>query len=102
MKLSAEKYIPYAGKVVKCYTKYGERRAVFCPKELPLFWGFYALDCTHPLQNCNLNGCVELWEYENKEDEQNLLFRDNPFYHYDEGNKIINTIKFKKWWQFWK
>jgi hypothetical protein len=100
MKIDPKQYLPHMNKPVKVFTIYGEERnAIY--GGFPMA-GFLATDCTHPMQNCNLSGIINHWEYVNMEDELDCLFVVNHVHHYFEGQKILDQIQQKYWWQFWK
>lgn len=92
MKHDAKKFLPYPDLPIRMYTRFGIRKGFY--SYMSPMGMYYATDCTHPYQNCNMNGCVEQWEYVDANNEG--LVREDRVYHYFEGCKILEEMKKRK------
>lgn len=71
-------------------TKYGIRKAVYHSRTLfPALW---ATDCTHPMQNMNMMGCVISWKYEDDHYAEIGGYHINHWARQTEGEEILGRV----------
>lgn len=70
-------------------TKHGVREAVY---RYSLFPRLLATDCTHPMQNMNMMGCVIGWKYADDNYALNGGYHINHWARQMEGEEILGSV----------
>lgn len=96
--ISWNKFTPDYDVPLILQTNYGLRRAVYYSHygdRLFLIPALWATDCTHPMQNMNMMGCVIGWKYEDDHYAETGGYHVNHWARQEEGEQILKSIKKK-------